>query len=325
VFVDDMSLIAGGAAFSRIARSIRFSTGSAPSANDPITWELYGTNDAILSGDNSAGQGENWSFIASGLTGLPAERSTLGQVLAFTNSTPYSAYRIVFPDLKDVGGASAMQLGDVALFESTNGTGPNLLSMANLVRAIQLPTAEANSPLGGAAEAAIDGVPMTTYTNFGKENSGLIVTPNQAESTVTSFVITTAAADPSSDPASYALYGTNQPVTSLNFSQGDQETWTLIDSGPLTLPDTRLTPTTITLNNSTSYKSYRLIFPSLKPTGAVTDSLKIGDVQFFGIPNPGQFAVPEPGTLALAAWGLAAGANGSMRRRKWRAHWGQQQ
>ena len=67
-------------------------------------WELYGTDDPIVSGDNSFGNSENWALIASGaMSGnlvLPSARKVAGPMIEFPNETFYTSYRIVFPTLK---------------------------------------------------------------------------------------------------------------------------------------------------------------------------------------------------------------------------------
>jgi hypothetical protein len=109
------------------------------------------------------------------------------------------------------------------------------------------------------------------------------------------------------DPASYELYGTNDAIQSVDNSDGNGgEVWTLISSGPLSLPAARNDATTIVpINASTAYSSYRIVFPTVKnATGA--NSMQIADVQLY--------AVPEPASLAMACVALAA-ACGIRRRR----------
>jgi hypothetical protein len=295
-----------GPAFPPTVRSLRFVTGDGPPASDPVFWELYGTNDPLLSGDNSDGMGgENWTLIGSGTTGLPQQRGAFGPILTLANSEPYSSYRLVFPEIKDFRAANSMQIGDVGLFESTDGTGVNLLSLASDFRAIQLPTPQAESPPDAGPEKLLDGDERTKYVNFGKENSGIIVTPSAGASTVTGFAITTADADPGHDPALWALYGTNDSISSANFSQGTSENWTLIDSGSLDLPNVRgVVGPIVAVDSAAPYKSYRLVFPSLKNSPNV-DSVQLADIQFYGI-LAGMPAshVPEPSPLLLV--GLVA-------------------
>ena len=52
------------------------------------------------------------------------------------------------------------------------------------------------------------------YLNYGKVNSGFIITPAARPSTVTSFQITTANDIANRDPSAWSLYGTNDAITS---------------------------------------------------------------------------------------------------------------
>jgi hypothetical protein len=282
-------------------RSIVFTTAiDGPPASDPVFYELYGTNDPVVSGDNSNGMGENWTLINAGLTEMPPTRGAAGLPQSFSNATPYAAYRVVFPDVKNFLAASSMQIGGVGLFASTDGIGPNVLLQTTSVRAIQLPTSQANSPPTDGPVNIHDGDPMTKYRNFGKENAGFIVTPQKGATVVTAFAVMTANDQIARDPASWALYGTNDPITSGNFSRGVAENWTLIDTGSLDLPETRLDMgPLVVVNNTTAYKSYRMVFPSLRNTLAA-DSVQFADIQFFGFMAAAPGApVPEPASDVL--------------------------
>ena len=110
-----------------------------------------------------------------------------------------------------------------------DGTGPNLNYFTSA------------SPAAEGPANALDGNAMTKYLNFGELDSGFIVTPTGGSSQVRSFQLTTANDSPSRDPATWQLFGTNDPITSPNNSLGLAENWTLIDSGAVALPPERLT------------------------------------------------------------------------------------
>jgi hypothetical protein len=255
---------------------------------------------------------EPWQLISAGPLNLPAARGELSNVISLTNVQAYRSYRLVFPDLKNFRAVDSMQIGDVALFQSQDGSGQSIFSFTNDARAIQLPTPQADSPPGEGPENVLDGNPDTKYQNLGKENSGFIVTPSIGQTIVTSFEITTAADAISRDPASWALYGTNAAILSGDFSQGTAETWEFIDSGGLALPDARLTTgAVVTVDNEAAYTSYRMVFPTAK-SSSVGGSIQLGDIQFFGFRPPGvpQAPVPEPASITLiaGAMGLAVAA-----------------
>jgi hypothetical protein len=209
-----------------------------------------------------------------------------------------------------------MQIGDVQLFTTPDGSGFDVLLLANTVRAIQLPTPQADSPLLQGPETILDRNPQTKYRNFGKENSGFIVTPSVGPTRVTSFEITTANDNPSGDPASWILYGTNDPIISANFSQGTLENWALVDSGTLSLPNARLTVgEPVRVDSSAPFLSYRMVFPTLKATTS-TAAAQFAEFQLFGFPMglPAS-PVPEPATIALVGWGAGLASLARARRR----------
>jgi hypothetical protein len=270
-----------------VPRSMLFVTSDAPPASDPGSWELYGTNDQIQSLDNSDGQAENWTLIASGNLLLPAARGAASQAVNFANSTPYDHFRVVFPQIKDFQSADSMQVAEVLLYDAPFANGNVLNPFFNDdVRAIHFPTAQADSPTMQGPNRILDGNDQTKYVNFGGENAGFIVTPSPNLTTMTSFVITTADDNPARDPASWQLYGTSTPIMSPNFSQGNVENWTLIDEGTLSLPDERLVEgPNVPVRNATPFRSYRMVFPALKNTGGVADAVQFADLQFFGFEN----------------------------------------
>ena len=61
------------------------------------------------------------------------------------------------------------------------------------------------------------------------------MTPWVGSTVLFAFQIMTANDNPSRDPTSYALYGTNDAIVSADNSNGDKENWALIASGNLAL------------------------------------------------------------------------------------------
>jgi hypothetical protein len=107
------------------------------------------------------------------------------------------------------------------------------------------------------------------------------------------------------DPASYQLYGTNQAIT--GGGPFALSSFNLISSGALALPagvpgvrqPGGLAPLddansqTVNFANAVPYKSYMVIFPTVKDSAAA-NSMQIGEVELIGT-----VAVPEPGILGL--------------------------
>ena len=150
-----------------------------------------------------------------------------------------------------------------------------------------VPTALPYAPVAEQVFNLIDGLPplpaTTPYTkwlSYAGRTAGFIVTP-AASSTVQSFTMITGNDADTRDPASYELYGTNSPISSLANSDGTAESWTLISSGALSLPAGRTTAVpAVGFANATAYTSYKMVFPSLKNT--TTETLfQLTEIQFY--------------------------------------------
>ena len=171
-------------------------------------------------------------------------------------------------------------------------------------------------PAAESPDHIIDGVGQK-YLNFAELNSGVIITPNfngGLGSLADSLKLWTANDAVGRDPATYELYGTNAPISGAGpFALN---TFTLISSGALALPATRNTGGTAVLNDLNAqtvtftptqpYKSYMILFPTIKDEPTV-NSMQVAEVQVFGT------AVPEPSGCALLAVGALVGA---VRRRR---------
>ena len=278
-----------------IIQSFVMTTANDATGRDPASFELYGTNDPITSLEASNGREENWVAISSGDLSLPDNRLFVADAVGFANSTSYTSYKMIWPTMKDMN-QNLTQLGDIGFYSSNDGTGSSVLSLGDpiiSIRDVDLMSESRTGSGGGLQEAreAIDQNFSTKYLNFGKENSGFIVTPSKGSYAVTSFQLTTANDVPARDPASWALYGTNDTITSGDNSAGADENWTLIDSGDLDLPTDRAANSDIiTVNNTAgAFSSYRMVFPTLRDAGA-TNSMQIAEAQFF---------IDDPATLVV--------------------------
>ncbi len=159
---------------------------------------------------------------------------------------------------------------------------------------------------------AIDNNNTTKYLNFGKENTGYIVTPVFGSSVVTGARFATANDSPERDPLSFSLYGSNTQVASSN--PGDTfslANFTLITTqgiaGFAADPGRNVTVAPETFANATAYTDYLLVFPTLR-NSASANSMQIGDAILTGS------AVPEPATLGLL--GLSTVGLMAFRRRR---------
>jgi PEP-CTERM motif-containing protein len=303
--------------------SFRITTANDAPGRDPGSWKLFGFNGPLTTTDsgpspaiNQDGLAEAWTLIASGGLALPGDptngadqRGVVGPLVVINPGTPdagYDHYKMIFPSVKDntQGNVDSLQFADIQFYSDELGSGGSAFLAAGdpTIAVDEIRAWNGSSYPGGEnPPKVLDQLSTTKYLNFGREGSGLIITNSGGPVTVGTMRLTTAGDAPNRDPATYELYGTNDPIQSVDNSNGlGGEIWTLISSGGLTLPAARQdSGTFVPINAATGYKSYKLIFPTLKNAPA-TNSMQIADVQFY------VGSVPEPSTLALVVIGLAA-------------------
>jgi hypothetical protein len=154
----------------------------------------------------------------------------------------------------------------------------------------------ANSPSGEPAPFSIDNAAQSKYLNFNAGGSGIYETPALGLSIANTLSLTSANDAPERDPATYEVWGTNDPNpndTNPVLNPGWASFYTLISSGTVPAFAGRFTEASIPFANSTPYTSYVVDFPTVaNPTAA--NSMQIADIQLSG-----PIGVPEPGTAAL--------------------------
>jgi hypothetical protein len=290
------------------------------SGRDPASWELYGFNGPLVSTDNSTGNAEAWVPIGSGSTGLNADaamnpRNSLLAPIDIPSNPGYEHYKMLFPTLRTAG--SLFQAAEVQFYDGNDGMGTGLLNPTDPIKAINNRLApNSRTPGAETAPRGIDRMPSTKYLNFGEERSGIIITNAQGPVRVNFMRLTTASDAVERDPTSFELYGTNDAIQSAQHSNGlGGEQWTLIRSGTISLPgilpngpnppdDARFDGSTIVaINSPADYRSYKLIFPTVKDA-AMANSMQIADIQFATTINQ----IPEPSTVLLVALGIACTA-----------------
>jgi len=283
-----------------VIQSMVLTTANDAEARDPSSYEIYGTNDAVTSASNSLGNAESWTLISSGSLALPADRLTVGPVVSFANAASYTSYKVVFPTIKDSPATNSMQVADAQFYPCADALCTGVLAAGDAAVAIDTDIV-LNSNYPGAEGPAniLDTNAGTKYLNFGKVNSGFIVTPAGPLTVIDNFTITTANDAPERDPTAWELFGTTDAITSTANSQGDAENWTLIDSGTIDpSTDRGITTAPIDVEQLDAYSSYKLVFTGVRDAAAA-NSMQVADVQFYGS------VVPEPATWALALAGLA--------------------
>lgn len=293
---------AGG---SSLIESFILTTANDAADRDPTSYQLYGTNDPILSGQHSNGLGgENWTIISNGAISLPAARLTAGSPVSFTNTLSFLSYKLIFPTL---GGSNLMQIADASFWTGSGGSGANVLVPGSGILAVDQPGFSSSYPGGEPPGAGIDGNFGTKYLNFGEVNAGFIVQPAFGPSLVNSFEIWTANDAEVRDPTGIRIYGSNDPLASIDNGFGDSESWTLITDSPVALPPDRngASSGVVTFANSSIYSLYKIEVTGVKDAAAA-NSFQFSEFQLYGV-------VPEPGTAAL---GLVAASGLLLRRRR---------
>ena len=302
-----------------IPTGLRLTTANDAPGRDPTSYQVWGTNDAIVSTDNSDGLAENWTLIAEGGLSLPGDpaigndqRGVTAPDVLFANATAYMSYKVLFPTVKSVG--DIFQIGEVELLADASGFDPpgpvdfNIFSTSTEALAVHFGS-DSRFPGGEPPSNVLDFDSSTKYLNFGEENSGFIVTSGGGgPSLVRSIAFKTANDAPERDPTSYELYGTNDPITSEENSQGDMESWTLISSGSLAPRLNRFDSFFAQFDNAVEYESYRLLFPTIRDADTA-NSMQIADVQFWST------QVPEPSSAAVMIGLVSVGLVGIHRRR----------
>ena len=261
--------------------SLNLTTANDSSERDPTTIEVYGTNEPILSLDNSAGQAESWTPLASENLALSDNRLTVSEVISLNISVAYTSYKVIFGGTKGVG--NSMQIADVNFYQSLDASGISFLVPGSPILAIQEAAPESSSPESEGVENLLDGSTATKYLNFGAENSGFIVTPSAGSSVVRAFTLSTANDAEERDPVNWELFGTNEAVTTEAHQTGlGREAWTLIATGTLALPADRDTAgSQVIFNNNDAFTSYKWICRTLKATaGADVNSVQFSEFQF---------------------------------------------
>ena len=265
-----------------VIQSIQFTTANDVEERDPASFSIYGTNDPITSADNSFGEQEQWTKIAESPIKLPTERFASSEIVSFANSTTFRSYRLIIESIKSAKPSTAMQFADVRFYTSTLGDGEQILAGGDFSIAVNTNRGGFSSyPPAESATNVIDGT-LDKYFNIGRENSGFIVRrSDNVPVIVNGFTITTANDVIERDPASYAIFGTNDTITSAQNSCGEEENWTLVAAGNINLPDERNTVgDAVEFANSKSFSAYRVVFPTVKNNS--TNGMQIAEMTFRG-------------------------------------------
>ena len=280
-----------------VPRSFTLTTANDSEERDPAEVTIYGTNDAVLSTDNSPGVLENWTQIAKIPLALSINRGETSLPIDISNDLSFSSFKVVFSKLKGPDGGlpnpNSMQIAEMQMWDNAGGTGTAVFAPGDLILAIHGGSFESSSPTTEGSDNLFDGDTSTKYLNFGIENSGFIVTPSSGPSVATSFILSTANDFEERDPVDWEIFGTNEPIASLPNSDGRGENWTSIASGSLNLPVERFTAgPEVFFTNTALYSSYKFLVRSIRDiNGGSADSTQYSEFQLFSGGGGGEIRI----------------------------------
>ena len=280
-----------------VARSFTLTSANDSEARDPTEVTIFGTNEAVVSTDNSGGNLENWFLIAKVPVSLSSNRGETIPPVDFANETSFASFKVVFTKLKGPGPGfgtpNSVQVAEMQMWDGAGGTGAEIFAPGDPILAIHGASAESSSPTAEGPANLFDGDTSTKYLNFGIENSGFIVTPSSGPSVATSFKLSTANDFPERDPVDWELFGTNEPIASPADSDGKGENWTSIATGSLNLPVDRFADgPEVSFTNSAVYTSYKFLVRSIRDVnGGSADSTQYSEFQLFSGGSGGEIRI----------------------------------
>jgi hypothetical protein len=278
-----------------VVKSFVLTTANDAAERDPLAYQLFGTNNPINSAPFSAGTGESWSLISTGQTGLLTDpgRNAVGQFVNLpSNAASYNSYKLQFGQLRTSANGNSMQVSELQMFSGTAGGGSTILGPANPTVPIDYLSGDSRYPFTELPAEVIDGDKSATskYLNFGRLNSGFIVTPSVGSTVANGFVLTTANDVATRDPLTYEIWGRNGAITTPDNGLGTEDAWTLITSGTLPVVAARNTDMPLVLfNNSTAYTSYKIDFPTNNGSGT---AIQLSEFDLMS-------NAPEPGSIGI--------------------------
>ncbi|MEJ6581648.1 MAG: hypothetical protein QNL33_13025 [Akkermansiaceae bacterium] len=278
-------------------QSFTLTTANDSEERDPAQIEIYGTNDVITSADNSAGDLETWTRISAVELTLPFDRSVTTLPINVVNSGAFTSYKVLFSKLKGPDNGlptpNSMQVAEMQMWEQSDGAGLAILTIGAPILAVHEASLQSSSPLAESVASLFDGDTATKYLNFGRDNSGFIVTPSSGPSVVTSFMVSTANDFEARDPATWEFFGTNDVISSEPDSDGKNENWVSIASGGMNLPVDRFTAgPEVSFTNTALYTSYKWLVRSVRdPLADGVDSTQYSEFQLFSDGGSGQIRI----------------------------------
>ena len=264
-------------------------TANDSSERDPASYVIYGSSTVLTgtSGTNLPLGG--LTQLASGTIVLPDNRTTGPTVVQFANTTAYASYIVAFPTVRSTSGNSLTQISEVQLSQGINppftvamagARGGQLSGTTFTIGSIGNSNPGTNWNANESPDQAVDGSVDTKYLLFRNTGAGLVASPQAGPARVNRLTFWTANDSSERDPLTYQVYGIPTAVTARSGTLNMATSGTLLGSGTLALSATRNAgPETVTFDNSTSYASYLVVFPTVKNSPSTT-MMQISEVQF---------------------------------------------
>ncbi len=217
-----------------------------PNFVSATAWFQWGTTTNY--GNSTAAQTVGYSASAIPLTA------------SITPLLPGTTYHCQFIGTNDLGLSYGADVAFTTLALSPTNTF-NLLLPLDVINA-----SSANSPGGQGAGSAIDGTAATKYLNLDIINTGFTVFP-YLTNVVQAVSLISAGDSPERDPASFALYGSQDGIS-----------FTLIASNSVPAFADRSAIQSFAFANTNSYLAYQIVFPTVQDPGTA-NSMQIAEVE----------------------------------------------
>ncbi len=164
-----------------VVTGITLTTANDADARDPVTWELSGSNDSINGPYTLIASGDIVDF--AGGTAWP-RRTINSTPITFANNVAYAHYQLMFPTVRNPGGANSMQIAEIELltpvFKATNPAPAN--------EAVHAESWASMSWTAGEAAVSHDVYFSTSYDDVASGAAAALVGNQAAASLIVGFV-----------------------------------------------------------------------------------------------------------------------------------------
>ncbi len=268
-----------------IVTGLTFTTANDAIERDPVTFELYGSNESIdgpykliASGDivDFSDPNNAWPRFTKNETSI-----------SFDNDAVYAHYQVLFPAVRDAASANSMQIAEVELIGVPEPKPADVTGKGDAIQGVPNDgLMDGNNfgwPGGETPDLAIDDNKRTKFLHFKGElePTGIQVTPSVGPTIVTELTLTTANDAIERDPVTFELSGSNESIDGPYelIASGDIVDFVQADAWPRF----RMNATPISFDNTVAYAHYQVLFPTVRDAGSA-NSMQIAEVELIGLP-----------------------------------------